>query len=210
MVSNTHAEHELRDLRPLLTDPLVNEVVINPDGVVWFERADTEHMVRSEHQMPLPKLMQLSNHLAADSHNKLGPKHPLVSGSVEAFGQVLRVQVVVPPAVEAGASISIRRYVPRILEVTEIGFLEGRQISVEGERRQRLEAIAAHPGSHRERPELGAGVRLVRHRGLYVAFLVNEVLRQVEVIGFPNVHRELARSVAASLEAWRGAGPETG
>ena len=34
MVSNTHAEHELRDLRPLLTDPLVNEVVINPDGVV--------------------------------------------------------------------------------------------------------------------------------------------------------------------------------
>lgn len=61
-------------------------------------------MVRSEHQMPLPKLMQLSNHLAADSHNKLGPKHPLVSGSVEAFGQVLRVQVVVPPAVEAGAS----------------------------------------------------------------------------------------------------------
>ena len=81
MVSNTHAEHELRDLRPLLTDPLVNEVVINPDGVVWFERADTEHMVRSEHQMPLPKLMQLSNHLAADSHNKLGPKHPLVSGS---------------------------------------------------------------------------------------------------------------------------------
>lgn len=142
MVSNTHAEHELRDLRPLLTDPLVNEVVINPDGVVWFERADTEHMVRSEHQMPLPKLMQLSNHLAADSHNKLGPKHPLVSGSVEAFGQVLRVQVVVPPAVEAGASISIRRYVPRILEVTEIGFLEGRQISVEGERRQRLEAIA--------------------------------------------------------------------
>ena len=42
----------------------------------------------------------------------------------------------------AGASISIRRYVPRILEVTEIGFLEGRQISVEGERRQRLEAIA--------------------------------------------------------------------
>ena len=129
MVSNTHAEHELRDLRPLLTDPLVNEVVINPDGVVWFERADTEHMVRSEHQMPLPKLMQLSNHLAADSHNKLGPKHPLVSGSVEAFGQVLRVQVVVPPAVEAGASISIRKYVSRVLDVSEIGFLEGQRVA---------------------------------------------------------------------------------
>ena len=51
--------------------------------------------------------------------------------------------------------------------------------------------------------------RLVRPQGRYIAFLVNEVLRQVEMIGFPNVHRELARSLAESLEAWRGAGPET-
>lgn len=75
---------------------------------------------------------------------------------------------------------------------------------------ERLEAIAAHPGSHRERPELGAGVRLVRHRGLYIAFVVNEGLRQVEVIGFPNVHRELERSLAESLEAWRATGTKEG
>ncbi len=142
MASNSHAEHELRELQPLLTDPLVNEVVINPDGAVWYERVDTEHMLRAEHKFQLQKLTQLSDHLAAESRNKLGPKHPLVSGSIEAFGQVLRVQVVVPPAVETGASISMRKYVSRILDVGEIGFLEGRQISVEGERRRRLEAIA--------------------------------------------------------------------
>lgn len=75
---------------------------------------------------------------------------------------------------------------------------------------ERLEAIATHPRGHRERPELGGGVRLVRHRGLYIAFVINEALRQVEVIGFPNVHRALERSVAESLEAWREAGPEPG
>lgn len=48
----------------------------------------------------------------------------------------------VPPAVEHGASLSIRKYVSRILDVREIGFLEGRQISVEGERRKRLGEIA--------------------------------------------------------------------
>jgi plasmid stabilization system protein ParE len=56
---------------------------------------------------------------------------------------------------------------------------------------EHLETIAARPGGHRERPELGAGVRLVRQRGLYIAFVVNEDARQVEVIGFPNVHREI-------------------
>ena len=48
------------------------------------------------------------------------------------------------------------------------------------------------------------------HRGLYIAFLVNDELRQIEVIGFPNVHRELERSLAESLEAWRKTGPEEG
>lgn len=138
----SHAEHELRALRPLLDDPAINEVVINPDGAVWYERADTEHMIRADHRFVSAKMAELGNHLAADSNNKLGPRHPLVSGSITANGQTLRVQVVVPPAVEAGASISIRKYVSRVLDVSEIGFLEGQQVSVEGRRRERLERIA--------------------------------------------------------------------
>jgi plasmid stabilization system protein ParE len=68
---------------------------------------------------------------------------------------------------------------------------------------ERLERIAANPHGYRERQELGPGVRLVHHQGLYIVFLVNDANRQVEVVGFPNIHRELARGVAASLEAWR-------
>ncbi|MBP7243262.1 MAG: Flp pilus assembly complex ATPase component TadA [Amaricoccus sp.] len=140
--TRSHAEHGLRELRPLLVADDVNEVAINPDGAVWAERADAEHMVRTGHHYPPGKVLQLSKHLAGETKNVLGPKHPIVSGSLHAFGQVLRVQIVVPPAVEDGASLSIRKYVSRILDVGEIGFLEGRQVSVEGERRARLAEIA--------------------------------------------------------------------
>lgn len=71
---------------------------------------------------------------------------------------------------------------------------------------KQLERIAAQPHSYPVRPDLGVGVRLVHHRGLYVVFLVNDALRQIEVIGFPNVHRELGRSIADSLETWRRTG----
>ena len=142
LASSSHAEHDLRELRPLLVADDINEVVINPDGAVWAERADAEHMVRTGHRFPPGKVLQLSKHLAGETKNVLGPKHPIVSGSLHAFGQVLRVQIVVPPAVEDGASLSIRKYVSRILDVGEIGFLEGRQVSVEGERRARLAELA--------------------------------------------------------------------
>ena len=140
--TRSHAEHDLRELRPLLVADDINEVVINPDGAVWVERADSEHMVGTGHHFPPGKVRQLSNHLAGETKNRLGPKHPIVSGSLRAFGQVLRVQIVVPPVVDAGASLSIRKYVSRILDVGEIGFLEGRQVSVDGERRARLTELA--------------------------------------------------------------------
>ena len=97
--TRSHAEHDLRELRQLLVAEDINEVVINPDGAVWVERADAEHMVPTGHQFPPKKVEQLSNHLAGETMNRLGPKHPIVSGSLLAFGQVLRVQIVVPPAV---------------------------------------------------------------------------------------------------------------
>lgn len=86
-------------------------------------------MVKTGHRFPPGKVLRLSKHLAGETMSRLGPKHPIVSGSLDAFGQVLRVQIVVPPAVEEGASLSIRKYVSRILDVGEIGFLEGRQVS---------------------------------------------------------------------------------
>ena len=142
LASQSHAEHDLRELRALLVSEDVNEVVINPDGAVWVERADADHMIRTEHRFPPGKVLQLGRHLAGETMNRLGDRRPIVSGGLQAFGQALRVQIVAPPAVEAGASLSIRKYVSRILDVAEIGFLHGRQVSVEGERRARLAELA--------------------------------------------------------------------
>ena len=101
LASQSHAEHDLRDLRVLLVSEDVNEVVINPDGAVWVERADAEHMIRTEHQFPPGKVLQLGRHLAGETMNRLGDRRPIVSGGLQSFGQALRVQIVAPPAVEA-------------------------------------------------------------------------------------------------------------
>ena len=141
-VPASHAEQGLGPLRDLLTSDDVNEVVINPDGGVWVERVDALHMIPWEGRVPAARLKTLGGHLAGETRNQLGPQHPIVSGRVRVFGQSMRVQVIVPPAIEEGVSVSIRKYVSRILDVGEIGFVEGRQIDVEGERRARLAELA--------------------------------------------------------------------
>lgn len=138
----SYAENDLRELRDLLTSDDLNEVVINPDGVVWIERAFCEHMERSDRFFPPVKIRQLGTHLAGETRNVLGDQHPIVSGRIVVFGQSLRVQIIVPPAIEDGVSLSIRKYVSRILDVGEMTFLEGRQVRVEDERREKLTALA--------------------------------------------------------------------
>ena len=57
------------------------------------------------------------------------------------FDQSMRVQIIVPPAIGDGISVSIRKYVSRVLDVAEVGFLDGQSIDVDGERRRRLEEL---------------------------------------------------------------------
>ena len=98
----SQVEHNLRDLRGLLTSDDVNEVVINTNGAVWIERADAAHMIRTEHRFPPGRIKALSDALAGQTNNRIGVKHPLVSGGLTAFGQSLRVQIITPPAVAQG------------------------------------------------------------------------------------------------------------
>ena len=139
----SYAEQGLLPLRPLLVSKEVNEVVINPDTSVWVEHARDGHMRRWDGAIPVERLKMLGTHLAGETKNQLGPKHPIVSGRVHVFGQSMRVQVVVPPAIEAGVSVSIRKYVSRILELGEVGFLMGAEIDVESRRLERLGELRA-------------------------------------------------------------------
>ncbi|OWJ69633.1 P-type DNA transfer ATPase VirB11 [Haematobacter missouriensis] len=141
MVPASHAEQGLAPLRELLTSDDVNEVVINPDGGIWVERSGSEHMIRWEGSLPETRIKPLGGHLAGETGNQLGAKHPIVSGRVVLFGQTMRVQIIVPPAIEKGVSVSIRKYVSRVLDVQEVGFLDSGQVDVDALRLERLKTL---------------------------------------------------------------------
>lgn len=147
-IPRSHAEQGLGPLRGLLTSDEVNEVVINPNGGVWVEYARQEHMQRWDGEIPPVSLQRLGAHLAGETGNQLGAKHPIVSGRIIVFGQSMRVQIIVPPAIGSGISVSIRKYVSRVLDVGEVGFLGGHSVDVDRERRDRLEELRglAHAG----------------------------------------------------------------
>ena len=144
MSVSSYAEQGLAPLRDLLTSDRVNEVVINPDGAVFVEHADAAHMAPAIWvEMSERAIRDLGSHLAGETGNALGEDHPIVSGRVSVFGADMRVQVVVPPAVERGVSLSIRKYVPHVLDPDAIGFVAGGQTDLEGERKERQRSLAA-------------------------------------------------------------------
>ena len=139
---SSYAEQGLAPLQDLLRSDRVNEVVINPDGRIFVEHADASHMKAAiEIEMSEHAIRTVGGHLAGETGNALGEDHPIVSGRVHVFGADMRVQVVVPPAVERGVSLSIRKFVGHILEPDTIGFLGGRSIDLEGERRKRQDEL---------------------------------------------------------------------
>lgn len=142
MVAN-YAEQFLAPLHEHLTDDGVNEVVINPDRSVWVERANSAHMERIEHVFDEQTVESIGRHLANETENKLGDNHPIVSGRVMLFGASVRVQIVTTPAVERGVSISIRRYVSRVIEIEACRFLGGRLVDLEKARAELRNTIGS-------------------------------------------------------------------
>ncbi|MGB7336993.1 MAG: P-type DNA transfer ATPase VirB11 [Salaquimonas sp.] len=142
---NSYAEQGLKPLEKLLTSDMVNEVVINPNGRIFVEYADQAHMVEvKDASMSEQEIHSLGSNLAGETGNALGEEHPIVSGRVFVFGNDVRVQVVVPPAIESGVSLSIRKYVARVLEVEEIKFLGDGQTDVDTKRLESHEIIKTH------------------------------------------------------------------
>lgn len=130
------AEQGLLPIKKLLTDDNVNEVVINPDGNIFVEFADASHMrCVDDVKMGEDEIRSLGSNLAGETGNALGDEHPIVSGRVFVFGRDVRVQVVVPPAIESGVSLSIRKYISKILPPGAITFLEGKPINFDEKRK---------------------------------------------------------------------------
>ncbi|MCJ9670400.1 MULTISPECIES: P-type DNA transfer ATPase VirB11 [unclassified Neorhizobium] len=138
----SYVEQYLEPLRSYLTDDRVNELVINPNGSIFIELSGAEHMHEIGVTLPSQAIKRLGAQLAGETRNTLGVLTPIVSGRVNVWGKPQRVQVVVEPATENGISLSIRKYLARALASQDIVFVEGTQIHVDDERRDRHRAIA--------------------------------------------------------------------
>lgn len=55
--------------------------------------------------------------------------------------------------------------------------------------KKRIALICHHPKAYVERPEIGEGYRVVRYKGNYLVYRINEVERVIEIMGFPSIHQ---------------------
>ncbi len=55
-----------------------------------------------------------------------------------------------------------------------------------------IERIVLNPHAYRLRPEIGDDYRLVRHKGNYIVYRIDEETREVEIWGFPSIYRSLS------------------
>ena len=91
----------LGPLAPLLARPEINEVSINRPGEVFIDNAGTMEQ-RAVPQLDYEHLQRLASLIAYETHQVVDETRPLLSAWLPT-GQ--RVQVVLPPACEAGISI---------------------------------------------------------------------------------------------------------
>lgn len=137
----SYVEQYLSPLRKYLVDDRINELSINPDGSIFIETSGAAHMEEVDVTLAPNAIKRLGAQLAGETKNTLGALNPIVSGRVIVWGSPQRVQVVVEPAIEHGVSLSIRKYLSRTLDCGDIKFIDGGQIKVENDRRERHMAI---------------------------------------------------------------------
>lgn len=138
----SYVEQYLSPLKDYLVDDRVNELVINPNGSIFIEASGAPHMHEIDVTLSPHAIKRLGAQLAGETRNTLGALNPIVSGRVEVWGNPQRVQIVIEPAVEQGVSLSIRKYLAKGLSSKDIGFVDGKQVRVDEERRTRHQLIA--------------------------------------------------------------------
>ncbi|TLP55543.1 type II secretion system protein E [Parasedimentitalea maritima] len=118
-----------------LTDPGISELAINPGGLVWIERAGAAHMIPAGTRKIEPaNAIDIAQAIVGDAKAKVSKSRPLVSGKIDYRGRPLRVQVAIAPAVEHGASLSIRLFSTQGMPGFKAEYLFGEAVSLEAKR----------------------------------------------------------------------------
>mgnify|MGYP001799959529 CR=1 FL=1 len=157
---SSYLEQYLEPYRDLILKDDIIELAINPDGNVWIERQGAQAMERIDRTVEAAAAANLAATLVGDARARVSNKSPLVSGKIDYLERPLRIQVVVPPAVEHGAAISIRLFGVGGQTTFDPEYLFGKPVSLDDRRQLRLAEVEEIAKSDLSR----ALVSLVRHR----------------------------------------------
>ena len=142
ILPSSYLERYLEPFRDLITRDDIVELAINPDGRVWMERQGSPAMEETGQRLDPAAAANLASALVGDARARVSERVPLVSGKIEYRGRPLRVQVVVPPAVDRGAAISVRMFSAESLANYRPEYLFGKPVSLDELRARALDEIA--------------------------------------------------------------------
>lgn len=124
----------------------VIEICINPDGACWGEFQGDHFMRPLSQSLTLTELRDLGNQIASDANTTMSKDRPIVSVSITYRDRPIRAQVITPPAVLTGMSVSLRFFSTLPLEAIELSYLYGRERKLEElrqEKNRELRAVVA-------------------------------------------------------------------
>ena len=142
MHPTSYLEQYFEPFREWLSRDDIVELAINPNGEVWVEVAGDAAMRRAGKRVEAKAAQNLAQSIVGDAKARVSEKNPLVSGKIDYAGRPLRVQIAVPPAIEQGASITIRLFAPKAAREFKPAFLFGEAVSLETLRREKMRKVA--------------------------------------------------------------------
>ncbi|MEO1638643.1 MAG: ATPase, T2SS/T4P/T4SS family [Pseudomonadota bacterium] len=119
----------------------VIEICINPDGTFWGEFQGDHFMRRLDQTLSGTELRDLGNQIASGANTTLSKDKPIVSVSITYRDRPIRAQVITPPAVTNGMSISLRFFSSLPLDEIELQYLYGEERKLEALRQDKNRAL---------------------------------------------------------------------
>lgn len=119
----------------------VIEICVNPDGSCWGEFQGDHFMRALDHRLSNTEICDLGNQIASSANTTLSKDRPIVSVSITYRDRLIRAQVLTPPAVLTGMSISLRFFSSLPLDQIELRFLFGEERKLEELRQEKNRSL---------------------------------------------------------------------
>lgn len=119
MTERSYLETNLRTLfGDIVDDPAITEIVVNSDGRMWVERSGDSAMQSTNVVLDQRNALSLAHDVAGNT--PISKERPLAGSEFNLGDSLWRSQVVLPPTVENGCTIALRRSVTTNIALTDL------------------------------------------------------------------------------------------